>query len=86
MSATRIALVVALLLAPAAIAPAQDTTATATSSASPPVRMPWPAPVGHRQPRPADIAAARPEKDAYDVELERLNRAADATLRICRGC
>jgi hypothetical protein len=43
------------------------------------------APVGHRQPKAADIPAERP-KDAADAERERLDRELDAKLRICRNC
>ena len=43
------------------------------------------APVGHRQPKVADIPTARP-KDAADEERERLDRELDAKLRICRNC
>jgi hypothetical protein len=45
----------------------------------------WPAPVGHRQPRAADIPAAT-TKHASDAEQERRDRALDRRLRICRGC
>jgi hypothetical protein len=46
----------------------------------------WPAPVGHRQPRPADIPAEGQKKRDFDWQLERLNKAIDDKLRICRGC
>lgn len=80
----RLALIVTLLLVPAGTALAADTPAAETETSA--SRLPWPAPVGHRQPRPADIAGAKPVRDRYDVAVERLNRAADSTLRICRGC
>ncbi|MCC6776813.1 MAG: hypothetical protein IT537_09295 [Hyphomicrobiales bacterium] len=80
----RLAVILALLLVSAGTAMAADTAAAESESSA--VRLPRPAPVGHRQPRPADIAAAKPGKDRYDVAVERLNRAADSTLRICRGC
>jgi len=49
-------------------------------------RTAWPAPVGHRQPRAEDIPAEGPKKRDSDVQLERLNRALDGKLMICRGC
>jgi hypothetical protein len=47
--------------------------------------LPWPAPVGHRQPRAADVATAPPKSEA-DLRLERLHRALAETTPICRGC
>jgi len=49
-------------------------------------RTAWPAPTGHRQPRAEDIPAEGPKKSEFDVQLERLDRALDGKLRICRGC
>ena len=46
---------------------------------------PWPAPVGHRQPRASDIPSGV-QKNASDAWLEQLNRRLDRDLRICRGC
>jgi hypothetical protein len=43
------------------------------------------APVGHRQPRAADIPNP-PEKTAADRERERKDRELDKRLRICSGC
>jgi hypothetical protein len=43
------------------------------------------APVGHRQPKAADIPKERP-KDATDEQREKLDRELDAKLRICRNC
>jgi hypothetical protein len=43
------------------------------------------APVGHRQPRAADIPDSL-EKTAADRERERKDRELDKRLRICRGC
>ena len=69
----------AMVIAPAALA--KDTTSpTATT------RTPWPAPVGHRQPRPQDIPAEMPAKSGYDLQLDRLQRVMDGRLTICRGC
>lgn len=45
---------------------------------------PWPAPIGHRQPRAADlppsITAAQPALDPEDAEVDRKIRG------VCRGC
>ena len=43
------------------------------------------APVGHRQPKAADIPKDRP-KDTTDEQREKLDRELDAKLRICRNC
>ena len=45
----------------------------------------WPVPVGHRQPRAADIPANVP-KDEFDSRLEQIHRDLDRKLQICRGC
>lgn len=81
------ALVLALLI-PAA-ASAQDTTRSpnpaavpsTTGSAVPDQRE---APVGHRQPRAADIPADA--RNADDAWLNGLNRDVDKRLKICRDC
>jgi hypothetical protein len=43
------------------------------------------APVGHRQPRAADIPPNVP-KDETDKGIEQLNRKLDRDMQICRGC
>jgi hypothetical protein len=43
------------------------------------------APVGHRQPRAADIPANVP-RDGSDAWLNQLNRDTDRKLQICRNC
>lgn len=43
-----------------------------------------PAPVGHRQPRAADIPAMSPTEE--DRWLNEVNRDTDRKLQICRGC
>ena len=43
------------------------------------------APIGHRQPRAADLPTAMP-RDASDEWLDRVNRDIDRKLNICRGC
>jgi hypothetical protein len=45
--------------------------------------LPWLAPVGHRQPRPADIPADKPPASAARAQ-ERLNTQLDQKLIICR--
>jgi hypothetical protein len=47
---------------------------------------PWPAPVGHRQPRAADVTGQGPAKDDFAERLERINRSLDQTLQICQRC
>jgi hypothetical protein len=44
-----------------------------------------PAPVGHRQPRAADLPAVIP-KHPSDAWIERLNRELDRKLKICSNC
>jgi hypothetical protein len=45
----------------------------------------WLAPVGHRQPRAADIPKSVPEsKDTASLEQE--NALVDSKISICRGC
>jgi hypothetical protein len=43
------------------------------------------APIGHRQPRAADIPTNIPKTEA-DLREERANRELDKKLRICRNC
>jgi hypothetical protein len=43
------------------------------------------APVGHRQPRAADIPRNLPKFEA-DKKLEQQNRKLDRSLKFCRGC
>jgi hypothetical protein len=50
-----------------------------------PRTLPWSAPVGHRQPRAADIPAGLMNKES-DAEQERLDRDLARKLQICRGC
>jgi hypothetical protein len=67
------------------------TAAAGKEAAEPPAEpvaraaMPWPAPVGHRQPRAADLPVSQP-KDDLDLRIERINRDLDRRLRICRNC
>lgn len=50
-----------------------------------PNKKPWPAPIGHRQPRASDVAASAPSS-SFDLEEQRLDRELNAKLVICRGC
>ena len=43
------------------------------------------APVGHRQPRAADLPRDVPP-DPSDLRLQQENRKLDRDLRLCRGC
>jgi hypothetical protein len=43
------------------------------------------APVGHRQPRAADLPRNIPP-DPSDLRLQQENRKLDRDLRLCRGC
>jgi hypothetical protein len=47
--------------------------------------MPWPAPVGHRQPR-ADDPANGMRFSGHDSGDDWLDQKLDRRLRICRGC
>ena len=50
-----------------------------------PVQKPWPAPVGHRQPRASDIPV-NVQLSSAEREAQRLDRELDKKLVICRGC
>ncbi len=82
-----------LLLLPNGPAGAQNehpTHAPATTGSAPasePTPKAGQAPVGHRQPTPADLAAAGGiRKTERDIEREKRDRALDRKLQICRGC
>ena len=45
-----------------------------------------PAPVGHRQPRAADLPPPSAEHDELTKKIEQMNRALDRKLQICRNC
>ena len=73
---------VALVASPTAIAQT-GSRGSATSSQK---QMPWPAPVGHRQPR---IDEVPPEKNLSDPNnpVNREDAALDRSIKsICRGC
>lgn len=48
-------------------------------------RLPWPAPVGHRQPQRADIPQSG-AVSAWEREQQRFDQELDRRLVICRGC
>jgi hypothetical protein len=74
----------ALVASPAAIAQTGNRAGSASSSSQ--KEMPWPAPVGHRQPR---IDEVPPEKNLNDPNnpVNREDAALDRSIKsICRGC
>jgi len=87
----RLAMLIAALLPIAAVAGAQDARppdppaerALGTGDAA--SGKPWAAPVGHRQPRAADVPSGAP-KDEFAQRIEQINRKLDRQLQICRGC
>jgi hypothetical protein len=50
-----------------------------------PLGSAWPAPVGHSQPRAADVPIGIPLSPS-SADLQALDRELDAKLKICRGC
>ena len=60
-----------------------------TNSRSPSIvlasRLPWPAPVGHRQPRPSDLPQYR-SMSTVERQQQQLDNDLDRKLIICRGC
>jgi hypothetical protein len=75
----RVALFFACVLALATVAD--------RAAARPPftIEAAWPAPVGHFQPRAADIPIGIPLSPS-SAEQQALDRALDEKLKICRGC
>lgn len=63
----------------AASATADRESATLTS------HLPWLAPIGHRQPRHADVPQSD-EVSAWEREQRRVDQELDRKLIICRGC
>jgi len=51
-----------------------------------PARTPLPAPVGHRQPRAADVPTTEGRDVAPAPGSQRANRPYDSHLQICRNC
>lgn len=82
----------ALLVAGSALAQTNSTAPTpqanpappGTTTGSAPGSVPQ-APVGHRQPRAADIPAAT-EKPPAEAHVEKLQEEGSKKLNICRGC
>ena len=85
LSSISTALAIMLVVTAVPVALAHDGARDGTRDGAEATRSVWPAPVGHRQPRVEDIPAG-PQKRAYDEALERLQRALDGKLMICRGC
>ena len=48
-------------------------------------QLPWPAPVGHRQPRRADVPQSE-AMSARERQQQHLDHELDRRLVICRGC
>ncbi len=48
-------------------------------------RLPWLAPVGHRQPRRADVPQSE-AVSAWERQQHELDQELDRKLIICRGC
>jgi hypothetical protein len=48
-------------------------------------RLPWLAPVGHRQPRQADVPQSE-TVSAWERQQRQLNQELDRRIIICRGC
>jgi hypothetical protein len=63
---------------------AQEPPASAAKPAAPPSK-PREAPIGHRQPRAADLPTTTP-KDEFSKRLDEINRRLDRYMNICRGC
>ena len=75
---------IALVASPAAIA--QTGNRSGANPSSEPQGGPWPAPVGHRQPRADQVPS---EKDLSDPNnaVNREDAALDRSIKsICRGC
>ena len=71
---------------PVAVFP--DVPTSAASDRAPIVltsRMPWLAPVGHRQPRQADIPQHE-AVSAWEHQQQQFDQELDRKLIICRGC
>lgn len=54
-----------------------------------PSQKPWPAPIGHHQPRLSDVtadASVNLQLSSSEAEEQRLDRELKAKLIICRGC
>jgi len=65
-----------------------DLPASATAdhaSAVPTSHLPWLAPVGHRQPRRADVPQSE-AVSAWERQQHELDQELDRKLIICRGC
>ena len=48
-------------------------------------RLPWPAPVGHRQPRASDLPQSH-DMSTEERQQQQLDHELDQKLIICRGC
>ena len=92
--ATAVAVVLSALLSPANAADRQDALAvfpdvSTNAAARTPIlltsRMPWLAPVGHRQPHPADVPQHE-AVSAWEQQQQQFDQELDRKLIICKGC
>jgi hypothetical protein len=91
-----LAAVLSALLSPASAADRQDTLAVfpdvstnAAAARAAPIRltsrMPWLAPVGHRQPHQADVPQHE-AVSAWERQQQQFDQEFDRKLIICKGC
>jgi hypothetical protein len=76
------------LLSPARAAPdvfPDVAASTTTERVVPTSRLPWLAPVGHRQPRLAEVPRSE-AVSAWERQQQQLDQDLDRKLIICRGC
>ncbi|MET3970895.1 MULTISPECIES: hypothetical protein [Bradyrhizobium] len=93
--AAAVAVVLSALLSPAKAADRQDALAifpdvsTSAAAARTPIlltsRMPWLAPVGHRQPHQADVPQHE-AVSAWEQQQQQFDQELDRKLIICKGC
>jgi hypothetical protein len=91
LGATAAVAILAALLSPANATYRQDAVAVSISAATSraPIaltsRLPWLAPVGHRQPHQADVPHHE-AVSAWEHQQQQVDRELDRKLIICRGC
>jgi len=95
LGATAAVAILAALLSPANATYRQDTVAVfpdvsiSAATDRPPIvltsRLPWLAPVGHRQPHQADVPR-REVVSALERQQQQAHQELDRKLVICRGC
>jgi hypothetical protein len=95
LSAAAAVAIFSALLSPANAADRQETAAvfpnvsiSAAMDRAPIVltsRLPWLAPIGHRQPRPADVPRHE-AVSAWERQQQQMDQELDRKLIICKGC